>query len=110
MKPKAGAAPDAEERRFMARVATLPCLVCGVQPVTLHHISATVHGGRISRSHKLLAPLCARHHQKVYDPKDSDPISVEGLGHARFFRKYGIDLLAVAERLWLKWSGPTANP
>jgi hypothetical protein len=40
--------------------------------------------------------LCPPHHQKVFDPLASDPISVEGLGHQGFFEKYGIDLLAEA--------------
>jgi hypothetical protein len=32
----------------------------------------------------------------VFDPKASDPISVEGLGHQGFYEKYGIDLLTEA--------------
>jgi hypothetical protein len=44
-------------------------------------------------------PLCPPHHQKVFDPLASDPISVEGLGHQGFFDKYGIDLLTTAMQL-----------
>ena len=94
MKPKASAPPDAEEARHLARVATLGCLVCG-QPSTVHHVTASIHGGRISRSHKLVVPLCPAHHQH-----DHGLMSVERLGHAGFYRHWGIDLLQVARRLW----------
>ena len=96
MKPKAGAAPTVGERQHMARVATLPCLVCGVEPVTLHHVSATVEGGRITRSHNRVTPLCPRHHQIQHGPRES----VEALGHGGFARRHGIDLLAAADWLW----------
>jgi hypothetical protein len=39
------------------------------------------------------------HHQAVFDPSASDPVSVERLGHQGFFLKHGIDLMAEAERL-----------
>lgn len=76
----------------------LPCLVCG-SPASLHHVTSDGFK-RIARSPRRCVPLCPLHHQKVWDPKDSDPSSVEGLGHAGFTRKYGIDLLAEADRLW----------
>jgi len=98
IKPKAGARPTAAEMRHLARVAALPCLVCG-RPATVHHVTSDGLK-RIGRSHRLIAPLCRSHHQKVWDPKDSDPISVEGLGHAGFTAKFGIDLLKEAIRLW----------
>jgi hypothetical protein len=72
------------------------CCVCG-QPATIHHVTASIHGGRISRSHSLVAPLCPRHHQVIHGPRES----VEALGHGGFFRVYGIDLLKLAEKLWL---------
>lgn len=100
MKEKASAPPTSQERAFMAYVATLPCVCCKVQPVTLHHVSATVHGGRISRSHKLICPLCPRHHLIQHGPRES----VEALGHGGFWRTHGVDLLAEAEKLWLEWS------
>jgi Recombination enhancement, RecA-dependent nuclease len=102
MKPKAGAEPTADERRHMDRVAAMPCLVSGEQ-ATVHHVTGSAHlMGRFRRSHQLIVPLAPRFHQKVFDPKASDPISVEGLGHRGFFDKYGIDLLAVAELLRLE--------
>lgn len=81
----------------MTRVGAMPCLVCGQRPVTLHHVSASTHGGRISRSHKRIAPLCPRHHLIQHGPRES----VEALGHKGFYRVHGIDLLAMAEALWL---------
>lgn len=96
MKPKAGASPNAEERQHLAHVASLPCLVCGVEPVTVHHVTASVHGGRISRSHKRVVPLCPKHHLIQHGPRES----VEALGHAGFYKAHGIDLLAEATRLW----------
>lgn len=99
MKPKVGAPPTAEERRHLAYVASLPCLVCGVKPVTVHHVTATVHGGRTSRSHKLIVPLCAAHHQHDYGK-----LSVERLSHSGFQRVHGIDLYAEALKLWTRSS------
>lgn len=95
MKPKVGAPPTAEERLHLERVAKLPCLVCG-RASTVHHVTATVHGGRISRSHKRVVPLCPRHHQIQWGPTES----VEALGHGGFYHTYGIDLLSEADKLW----------
>jgi len=73
--------------------------------VTLHHVSASIHGGRITRSHKLVTPLCPVHHQAVFDSA-SMPVSVELLGHGGFYQEHGIDLLGVAERLWAETLKP----
>lgn len=86
-----------DEERF-DRIAELGCLVCG-GPATIHHVTASIHGGRLTRRHDRVVPLCPKHHQKVYDPFHNDPQSVEALGHRGFYRKFGIDLLAEAERL-----------
>jgi len=94
-KPKAGAAPNAEERAHIARVAAMPCLVCG-RPATVHHVTASRFGGRITRTHKRVVPLCPVHHQIQHGPEES----VEALNHGGFFDRYGIDLLAVADQLW----------
>ena len=95
IKPKAGAAPTAEERRFMAWVAECACLACGRRPVTLHHVTSDGFK-RISRSHKRLVPLCAMHHLIQHGPT----VSVEALGHYGFKARWGVDLLVEAERLW----------
>ena len=98
--PKAGAAPSAAEKAHIARVAALPCLVCG-RAATIHHVTASIHGGRIARSHKRVVPLCPAHHQIQHGPRES----VEALGHAGFYRVHGIDLLAVADQLWSETNG-----
>lgn len=79
----------------MARVAGMGCLVCG-SPSTVHHVTASIHGGRLTRSNQRVVPLCPRHHQIQAGPKES----VEALGHGGFHATYGIDLLSEAERLW----------
>jgi hypothetical protein len=88
-------APTAAEKRHIERVASLPCLACGAR-ATVHHVTAGIHGGRVSRRHDRVTPLCPRHHQVIYGPRES----VEALGHRGFFLTYGIDLMAEAERLW----------
>lgn len=86
------------ERERWDEIAKLGCLVCG-GPATIHHVTASIHGGRLTKRHDRVVPLCPIHHQKVYDPFHNDPQSVEALGHRGFHRKFGIDLLAEAERL-----------
>lgn len=95
MKPKAGADPTAAERRHGQRVRAMPCLVCS-GPSTLHHVTGSIHGGRITRSHQLVVPLCARHHQVIFGPTES----VEALSHRGFYITYGIDLEREAAFLW----------
>lgn len=94
-KPKAGAPPNAAERRHMDRVASLGCLLSG-EPATLHHVSSTIEGGRIARSHQRVVPLAPRYHLIQHGPKES----VEAVGHRGFYLMHGIDLLAEADRLW----------
>lgn len=95
IKPKAGAEPTAEEKRHIAAVAAMPCLVCR-KPSTVHHVTASIYGGRIARSHRRVVPLCPVHHQIQHGNK----ASVEYLGHGGFHALYGVDLLATADRLW----------
>lgn len=78
----------------MARVAEMGCLVCGA-PATVHHVTSDGFK-RLSRSNRLVVPLCPRHHQIQHGPRES----VEALGHAGFKATYGIDLLFAAQQLW----------
>lgn len=91
-------APTAADKRHMDRIAGMGCLVCGGR-ATVHHVTASIHGGRLTRRHDRIVPLCPTHHQKAFDPFHNDPQSVEALGHRGFYRKFGIDLLSEAERL-----------
>jgi hypothetical protein len=95
------AKPTAIEKRHMARVAGLGCLVCG-SPATLHHVTGYADRmGRAARSHKRVVPLCPRHHMIQFSTTES----VEALGHRGFYSKFGIDLMAEAERLWSEGNG-----
>jgi len=99
-KPRESAPPTAEERRHISKVRQLGCLVCG-RPATIHHVTGYADKmGRAPRSHTRIVPLCPLHHQAVFDPIASDPQSVERLTHRGFYKKYGIDLMAEAEKLW----------
>lgn len=95
LKKGRGKGPNAAEKRHFDYVAGKGCCVCG-DPATIHHVSASVHGGRITRSHQRVVPLCPRHHLIQFGPHES----VEALGHRGFFAEYGIDLLALADMLW----------
>ncbi len=95
IKAKVAAPPNVEERAHLARVANMPCLVCG-RTSTVHHVTASVHGGRVTRSHQRTVPLCPKHHQVQFGPTES----VEALGHGGFHLTYGIDLMVEAETLW----------
>lgn len=90
--------PTAAEKAHMAEIAKLPCLVCGGRS-TVHHVTASIHGGRMTRRNDRVVPLCPMHHQAGHDPYANRPVSVERLGHRGFWKKHGIDLLAEAERL-----------
>jgi hypothetical protein len=90
--------PTKAQRARWDEIVRQGCLVCGGS-ATIHHVTASIHGGRMTRRHDRVVPLCPPHHQKVFDPFHNDPQSVEALGHRGFYRKFGIDLLAEAERL-----------
>lgn len=94
MKVKPRKAPTAAEKRHLRRVAETGCLVCG-EPSTVHHVTSDGFQ-RLTRTHERITPLCPVHHMIQFGPK----VSVEALGHAGFTATYGIDLLAVATRLW----------
>ncbi len=90
----------------MSRVAAMPCLVSGEHPVTLHHVTSYADKpGRFARSHKLVVPLAARYHLIQHGPRES----VEAVGHRGFYAMHGIDLRAVAERLWAETNGDNAK-
>lgn len=91
LKPKRRKAPTAAEKRHLARVAAVPCLVCGAA-AEVHHVVSDGYQ-RLSRDHKRVTPLCPDHHR-------TGPDAVHVLSHSGFTARHGIDLLAVAEQLW----------
>jgi hypothetical protein len=94
---------SAEVKRFHDWVAEQGCLVSG-EDATIHHVTGYADKpGRFSRSDWLVVPLAPRFHQKVFDPFDRDPVSVEGLSHQGFYLKHGIDLYAEAMKLAEAW-------
>ena len=49
----------AAEKRHLDAVASLPCVVCGAMPVSIHHVRR--YGE--TRKHSKVVPLCYTHHQ-----------------------------------------------
>lgn len=49
----------AAEKRHLDAVASLPCVVCGARPVSIHHVRR--YGE--TRKHSKVVPLCYTHHQ-----------------------------------------------
>ncbi len=91
--------PTKSDKERFDRIAALGCLVCGAA-ATIHHVTGYADRmGRLTRRHDRVVPLCPMHHQAVFDPYASDPVSVERLNHRGFYEKHGIDLMAEAERL-----------
>lgn len=75
----------------MARVATMPCLVCGRRS-EVHHVRTGNQGKDDAR----VVPLCPEHHRH-------SKLGFHGLGSERaFYQEYGIDLSAEAERIALE--------
>lgn len=60
--PKPSSEQIAAGKRHMARVARLPCVICGGRPVQIHHC---IHGryGQRKVSDFETIPLCPDHHQ-----------------------------------------------
>lgn len=52
--------PTKPEKTHMALVKNMPCVICGIKPVDVHH-AGTGMGGR--RDHMKVLPLCKNHHQ-----------------------------------------------
>ena len=75
-------------KRHMARIAALPCAICGAHPVHVHHIRQTVGAGQRAQD-TLTLPLCPDHH--------TGRAGIHGLGQKGFYMRYKrdeIDLLA----------------
>lgn len=53
------------EKKHMSRVAELPCVVCGAEPVEVHHILDGRTPGRRS-SDWLTLPVCPEHHRGTH--------------------------------------------
>lgn len=91
-----GGGMTAAERKHMDAVASLPCLICGATPVSLHHVRR--YGE--TRKHSKVVPLCYTHHQGTE--------GIHTLGKREFERRYMTQnamLAAVARSLQQKSIG-----
>lgn len=92
-------AVSAAIKRHWSMVAAKGCCVCGGE-AEIHHVTACADRmGRLPRSDYLVVGLCPLHHRGVGETSRM-LVSVESLNHRGFYREHGIDLLALAERLW----------
>ena len=60
----------------LAKVAALPCIVCGAWPVEVHHIRNGYGMGQRASDLETL-PLCAPHHRTSLDAFHAGPRSFE---------------------------------
>ena len=91
-----GRPPTAQEKRFMDRMGTLPCIAClkdgwTNHTISLHHIDGRTKPG----AHFLVLPLCAGHHQDGTGP-NTTLIAVHPY-KARFEARYGTQRELLAE-------------
>lgn len=83
-----GRSPTVEEKRWMAAVADLGCIVCRLfyglfTPCEIHHID----GSRKPGCHKKTIGLCPRHH-RIPDGRGREWTSRHGDGKKAFERAY----------------------
>jgi hypothetical protein len=73
-------------KRHMARIAALPCALCGTMPVEVHHIRQTF-GAAQKAPDTLTIPLCVEHHR--------GDNGIHGLGEKGFRMRYKKDEIAL---------------
>jgi hypothetical protein len=71
-------------KRWMGKVAALPCCICGATPVQVHHIREG-QGASQRAQDTLTIPLCPDHHQGAN--------GIHGLGRKGFYARYNRDEL-----------------
>ena len=71
-------------REYMGKVAQLPCAICGVYGVHVHHIRTGIGMGRRASDFDTM-PLCPEHHQGNE--------GIHGLGVRGFYTRYKLDEL-----------------
>lgn len=75
-------------KRWMAKVAQLPCVICGAAPVEVHHIREG-QGAAQRAQDTLTVALCTYHHRGAE--------GIHGLGRKGFYMRHKrdeLDLLA----------------
>ena len=79
------------DKAHLRHVATLPCLVCNALPSDAHHLTfAQPRGLALKVSDEFVVPLCALHHNDLH----------RGHGEELWWKRLGIEPLAIAGRLW----------
>jgi len=76
-------------REYMGRVAQLPCAICGVYGVNVHHIRTGIGMGRRASDFDTL-PLCPEHHQGM--------TGIHGMGRKAWERHHGITELQLLQK------------
>ena len=66
-------------KRWMGRVAQLPCCICGVHGVQVHHLKEGT-GASQRAADTLVLPLCELHH--------TGSEGIHGLGRKGFYMRY----------------------
>jgi len=82
---------NAAEKRHADRLAKMPCLVCGMRPVELHHVKDGPGG---KRDHTQIAPLCPSHHR-------TGPQAVHAMSREDFNKLIGRNLLVWVRDQWM---------
>jgi len=95
IKPKRKPAKPKDEAAHLERVGRMPCCVTGRSPVVVHHIMH-MEGKAKRRDDRYVVPLIPELHNMGNQ-------SVHLLGsERRFLEMHGVDLPAIARRLWEK--------
>ena len=76
-------------REYMGKVAQLPCAICGVYGVHVHHIRTGIGMGRRASDFDTL-PLCPEHHQGM--------TGIHGMGRKAWERHHGITELQLLKQ------------
>ena len=76
-------------REYMGKVAQLPCAICGVYGVHVHHLRTGVGMGRRASDFDTM-PLCPEHHQGM--------TGFHGMGRKAWERHHGITELQLLEQ------------
>ena len=76
-------------REYMGKVAQLPCAICGVYGVHVHHIRTGIGMGRRASDFDTM-PLCPEHHQGM--------TWFHGMGRKAWERHHGITELQLLEQ------------
>jgi hypothetical protein len=78
--PKPKKSKSKAEKDHLNLVASLPCMVCNIHPVNVHHIRESGE----PRDHYKTIPLCPDHHQGY--------LGIHYLGKKEFYKRFGHEM------------------